>query len=99
MTLTEFYYCYIPKMLGNARKKITSPTSFKELSKEEMLALALWADLDVDVDETTEIDDHGNTIKEFAGARVRGSIQVSIEDGRFTVMEKNPKQEQETNDY
>lgn len=99
MTLTEFYCCYIPKMLGNARKKITSPTTFNELSKEEMLALALWADLDVDVDETSEIDDHGNTVKEFAGARLRGAMEVGIEDGRFTVKEKNPKQEEEANDY
>lgn len=90
MTLTEFYCCYIPKMLGNARKKITSPITFNPLTHDEMLALVLWADLDVVIEE-----DHG----EFVRGRFAKPIEISIEDGRFTVTEKNTKQEEEANDY
>ncbi len=99
MTLTEFYCCYIPKMLGNARKKITSPITFKPLTHDEMLALALWADLDVVIEEQTTIDPNGNEIKEFVRGLFPRTLDFSIEDGRFTVTEKNPKHEEEANDY
>ena len=89
MTITEFYCCYIPRMLGNARKKITSPITFNPLTHDEMLALVLWADLDVVIEE-----DNG----EFVRGRFAGDVEISIKDGRFTVREKQPKEE-EANDY
>lgn len=90
MTLQEFYCCQVPRWLGSARAKIRSKTDFEDLTNDEIFALALWADFDVEV-------------KEEFGKVVSwgwiGNLEIEIVDGRFTVNKKQEANHEDANDY